>query len=128
MQANKNNYIRLLNAKFKLGGRSEKELDCWGCVKLLYSYEGVALPNLITPSTRVGIDMMMQERIASDWEPCEDESMALVHIQVPKVFSHVGMSYGDGTFVHMWQGSKVVELQRIKDWDHRIKGFYRFVG
>ena len=128
MKVRKDNYVNYLSAQFKLGGRSDKEMDCYGLLIKLYALEGVTLPNYVTPSNRITIDELMRNKLKSVWEPCEDEAGALVHIQVPRVFSHVGMSYGDGTFVHMWEGSKVVELQNIDQWSNRIKGLYRFVG
>jgi len=128
MKVNKENYINYMTANFKLGGRSDTEMDCYGLVQKLYALEGVSLPDYVTPRTRAQITELMSSKLKSVWERCEDEEGALVHIQVPRVFSHVGMSYGDGTFVHMWEGSKVLEIQRIDQWVQRIKGFYRFVG
>ena len=130
MHVKKQNYIKYLDHTFKLGGRGfNKELDCWGLIVNLYRDEGVSVRDCVTPSSRVVIDIMMQKKLNEEWQLINnDEPGAIVHISVPKVFSHVGMSYGDGSFVHMWQGSNSVELQNISDWQHRIKGYYRFAG
>ena len=129
MNINRQNYMRFMGkTTFKLGGRTMEHLDCYGLVMALYAMEGIELPEVKTPDTNIGINIIMDQKIDRHWAACEDEPGALVHVQVPKVFSHVGMSLGSGQFVHIWPGSNSVEVQSTLEWEHRIKGFYRFVG
>lgn len=128
MHISTNNYLKFITAKFELGGRRPEKMDCYGLVMALYALEGINLPDVATPDSMVVIDEVMSQTIESKWQECDDEPGALVHIKVPGVFSHVGMSFGNGLFVHIWEGSGSVEVQSIEDWKHRIKGFYRFVG
>ena len=139
----------LIGKPFAYGGRGPEEFDCFGVIKELLRRDGIAVPDYDTADAQATIEALFSREQRLYWRPCEAEEGswyidlerngslarhhytkgAVVLFRILGLGSHVGYVTGPNTFVHTWEGARLgVLTERIDDWEHRIIGFYRYVG
>lgn len=123
------NYIDLVGKPFKYGGRSLEDggFDCYGVVVEMGRRTGQAFPQRQF-SESLAINHALMANQMDEWERCDQQAGAIALIRLKKITCHVGFLLNDFQFIHAWEGSNGVVVERIEDWIKRIEGFYRYVG
>lgn len=111
---------------FEYGGRGPDKFDCYGLIKEILSFEGIQIPDYASPSEGAKIIALFQEGIAL-WEECGLQKGAVLVFRVPGNL-HVGYYLGGNRFIHTWEGSHGVVIERLSDWKRRLQGAYKYVG
>lgn len=117
----------LIGVPFAYGGRGPDRFDCYGLLRHLYRADGIELPDYLSPSDgpRIAALMMGELRL---WERLEKPlAGAALLIRVPRGM-HCGYYLGNDEFVHTWEASGGVLIERGSIWQNRIMGYYRYVG
>ena len=121
-------YADLIGRPFEIGGRGPDVYDCSGLAMEVARRNGVRLP----AKTSISSIEKMAEVIArekSDYEECKCEPLCGVafHIMGPDA-THIGVVLEDGLhFIHTMKKA-AVSIQRLSEWQHRIDGFFKYVG
>lgn len=122
-------YADLIGKPFEYGGRGPETYDCYGLVSELLWRIGQQAPDYHSPTGLKEIAEAMHNATPL-WTPCEPGTGALVAIRIPtradSRVSHVGMLLPHGRFIHTWERSGGVTVERLDDWKLRIRGFYRY--
>jgi cell wall-associated NlpC family hydrolase len=120
-------YSEYIGIPFKYGGRTRKELDCYGLVMLLYKeIHGISLPDVISPSYLQEIASLIDSEKLK-WEPCELEVGAVIIFSIKGYGAHVAYYIGDDKMIHTWEATSGVTIERLGiSWSHRILGVYRW--
>lgn len=120
-------YADLIGKPFKRGGRGPEHFDCYGLVKLLIEREtGRVVPDYITPedSARTHALMLCTERL---WTRLPGPKPGcMVVFRLGREFCHVGYVVSHTLFIHAWEKTGGVTVERLADWDRRIEGFYEY--
>jgi cell wall-associated NlpC family hydrolase len=120
-------YSKYIGIPFKYGGRDYNELDCYGLVMLLYKeLQGIELPDFNSPSFLSEIhDLIALEK--QKWTPCELEVGAVLLFSIKGYGSHVAYYIGDDSFIHTWEATNGVTIERLGiSWAHRLLGCYKW--
>ena len=122
-------YADLIGKPFKYGGRclADGGLDCYGVVVEMGRRAGLELPTRQF-SDDLAVNHALMATQMDEWEPCEQQPGAIALIKILKVPCHVGFVLDEYRFIHAWEGSNGVVVERIEEWQKRIEGFYRYVG
>lgn len=118
-------YSKYIGIPFKYGGRTYKELDCYGLVMLLYKdLHGIEIPDVISPTFLKAIESLVSEE-KQKWQPSELVEGAVIIFSIRGYGAHVGYYIGEDKFIHCWEGTNGVTIERISfSWKHRILGVY----
>jgi cell wall-associated NlpC family hydrolase len=117
----------LIGTPFAYGGRGPDQFDCYGLVKHLYERRGARLPDYRSPSDQNRIGALMAGALTL-WEPCDRVPGAVVVFRIMGRVSHCGIVVDDDRFIHTWEGSGGVCIERLSEWEKRVHGFVRYVG
>lgn len=123
------NYIDLLGTPFKYGGRALTDggLDCYGVVVEMGRRTGQAFP-VRQFSENLAVNHALMASQLDEWVECDRQPGAVALIRLKKIPCHVGFLIDEYQFLHAWEGTGGVVVERIEDWQKRIEGFYRYVG
>jgi len=109
---------------YRLGGRDETGLDCWGLVRLYYLRErGIDLPLLpgIASQDILGISREIYKEKNGPWREVETpREGTVVGMSLRHIIHHVGLwtEADGGKVVHCWEGGSVIaepiRLLRLK--------------
>ncbi len=117
----------LIGVPFAYGGRGPESYDCYGLLMHLFKQDqGVDLPDYKSPSDGARISAIFTSELRL-WERCELKEGAAVLFRVPGNI-HVGYCLGKDRFIHTWDRSNGVVIERLGDWKKRLMGVYRYVG
>jgi cell wall-associated NlpC family hydrolase len=118
-------YRDLIGKPFRWGARGPDAFDCYGLVREIYRRHGIKVPNYTSPTEGPAIIAAMLSG-AEMWRetPCAPGTVALMKIPMSM---HVGFVLDDFRFIHAWEVSGGVCVERLSDWSHRIVRFYQFV-
>ena len=118
----------LIGTPFVIGGRPDNNLgglDCYGLVQEVQSRLGHQLPDRGFSERQNAIALMMQIQM-NEWEACEREPGAVFLFRIRKLAAHVGVMVSRTQFIHTWEKSGGVCIERISEWEKRIVGVYRY--
>lgn len=123
------NYVDLIGTPFKYGGRSLEDggLDCYGVVVEMGRRNGQSFP-VRQFSENLQINHALMSCQMSEWEKCEPAPGTVALIRLKKIVCHVGYLIDDFQFVHAWEGTNGVVVEKLEEWRNRIEGYYRYVG
>jgi cell wall-associated NlpC family hydrolase len=123
-------YKDLIGIPFEYGGRSlaDNKLDCYGLVKVMSERNGIMLPERSVSEDHNLIHALMASQM-NVWKllPGPKEG-AVVLFRVKKRPCHVAYMLNEFEFIHTWEDSGGVVIERLSNWDRRIEGFYEYVG
>ena len=119
----------LIGKPFQLGGRGPDSFDCYGLVREAYYREhGVLIPDYRSPSDQGRIAALMANQLVL-WERTECAPGAVILFRVLGYGSHVGFIRPDNRFMHTWEASGGVVIERLDaSWERRSLGCYRYIG
>lgn len=117
----------LIGIPFKYGARGPEAYDCYGLVKhLLLTEQGIQAPDYIGYSEHKSIIAAFHSAFPF-WEQYPLKPGVILLFRVPGAF-HVGYALDHYTFIHTWEQSGGVCIERISDWRDKLKGCYKYVG
>lgn len=120
------NYVDLLGARFAFGGRGPKYFDCYGLAMEVEKRVGVTIPDVYSPSEVELIHRQVNSAkpIFEQIEGPEPYCLALFQIH-PQFVTHVGVVLEDcKRFIHIMQ-RRFVTVERLNDWQEKVRGYYR---
>lgn len=118
-------YEDYIGIPFAYGGRTKEQLDCYGLVMLLYKdIHGITLPDFDSPTNMKDIHTLVAgER--PKWETGNLEVGSILLFSVMGYGSHVGYYIGNDKFIHTWEATSGVTIERLGiSWKHRLIGIY----
>lgn len=119
-------YAELIGIPFKYYARGPEEYDCFGLLMMLYErFRGIKLPDYGSAEGVEKIALLMAHGL-QDWTPVEAKEGVAVMFRVNGLGAHVGYCIGDGKFIHTWEQSAGVVIERLDTWKPRIIGFYDY--
>lgn len=119
-------YAELIGVPFEYGGRGPEKYDCYGLLKKLFKDDDQNIPDYLSPTDGARITALMLGELHL-WKECAPKSgRALLF----KLFGnmHVGYCLGNGRFIHTWEQSGGVVIERMSDWEVKLIGCYEYVG
>lgn len=123
-------YDDLIGFPFRYGGRSlaDGALDCYGLVKVMSERNGIKLPERSVSEDHALIHALMAGQM-NEWKRLPGPRPgAVVQFKVMGRACHVGYMVNDFEFIHTWEQSNGVVIERLEEWERRIEGFYEYVG
>ncbi|MCY1355599.1 hypothetical protein D9M69_420290 [compost metagenome] len=121
------NFSGLIGLPWEYDGKGEPGgYDCYGLLQEIHRRQGVVIPDFRRPSDRNQIAAVMSTNL-SPWQRCQCQAGASVLIRLARTL-HVGYMVDDFRFIHVWEQSGGVVIERIEQWQPKILGFYRYVG
>ena len=117
---------RYIGKPFKYGGRGPDCYDCYGLVLELLKEDGVIVPDYYSPNTGPEIVAMVHNKI-EEWKQCATTPGSVLVFRLPG-YLHVGYFLGENYFIHAWEGSSGVVVERLDFWRRRLLGAYRYAG
>lgn len=119
-------YADLIGKTFEYGGRGPDKYDCYGLVKEMMERDGKVAPDYKSPSEAPAIVAMILHK-RKFWQECECKPGAVAVIKLHKNL-HVGYILPHGKFIHTWERSGGVTVERLREWQHRVMACYEFTG
>jgi cell wall-associated NlpC family hydrolase len=122
-------YDDLIGVPFAWNGRGPDAFDCYGLVMHLFRTEqGVTLPDFgeSRPTTQAETALLMQNSLPRWTRLDGPERGCVVYMRIHGAGSHVGYVIDPRRFIHVWQDSGGVCIERLGDWQRRVVGYYRF--
>ena len=123
-------YADLIGIPFKLGGRGPDCFDCFDCYGLvrflIERHTGRVIPDYETPEDAGRVQALMAvERLF--WHPLPAAVPgSVVLFRLGREACHVGYVLSHGLFIHAWEKSSGVTVERLALWERRIEGFYEY--
>lgn len=121
-------YEDLLGIPFEFYARGPQSYDCYGFLMRVYKdFNGVQIPDYGSNHEVEKIALLFAHGI-QEWVEVEPKEGVAVLMRVSGYGAHVGYCVGDGLFMHTWEQSAGVVIERLDTWKHRIMGFYDYAG
>lgn len=123
-------YADLIGFPFRYGGRKLEDgfLDCYGLVVVMSERMGKKLPERSVSEDHRLVHALMMSQM-NVWERVPEPSEGVVVLfKVNRVACHVGVMINEFEFIHTWEDSGGVVVERLSNWERRIEGFYEYVG
>lgn len=114
----------LIGVPFKYGGRGPDSFDCYGLVKHLLERDGVVLPDYVSPHRGPEIAALMHGNIHL-WSRCELKPGCVLAFRLPAHW-HCAYYLGDDQFIHTWEQSGGVCIERLGTWKRLLMGCYEY--
>jgi len=122
-------YDDLIGIPFVYGGRAatkEQGLDCYGVIEEMYlRAHGVQIPEQLSASNKAHIAVMMGVH-KSKWSRTQERVGSVVLFNLYGLSCHVGFVISGNLFIHTWEKSGGVCVERLDKWAKRIEGYYRY--
>lgn len=117
----------LVGIPFERGGRGPASFDCYGlCRYIIERDSGIAVPDYGAPADQGAIQALMVGS-AFFWKRLEQPKVgSIVMFKTGRFISHVGIVKTDYRFIHTWEQSGGVVIERLEHWKNRIVGFYEY--
>jgi cell wall-associated NlpC family hydrolase len=118
----------LIGTPFAIGGRGPDAFDCYGLVREIYRREkNSVIPEYVTYNSQGENQALIATFAQNDWAKTERKPGVAVVFWIGRFASHIGYVLADGQrFIHAWESSGGVTIERLSDWEHRIAGFYDY--
>ena len=113
---------------FEYGARGDDKYDCFGLVRELYNkYHGILVKDIKSSSDAKEIALMMSGDLIN-WKEVDKRIGSVVLFKIKGIVGHVGFVVSNDSFIHTWEKSGGVAIERIAAWEKRIIGYYEYVG
>lgn len=120
-------YADLVGIPFRYGARGPEAFDCYGLIMEMAKRSGQVLPDFGSAEDQGLIAAMMGTSLPQ-WREVEPQAGAIVLIRIGRHASHVAFQLDEFKMIHAWGQSSGVSVIKIQEWQHRIVGFYKYVG
>lgn len=117
----------LIGTPFKIGGRGPDFYDCYGLVMEMAKRNGQTLPD-VASNTNQAINAAAMGAHLPMWRQVQKAPQTVVLFRIGRLASHVGYMINQDQMIHAWDQSNGVSIVNIDTWQHRIVGFYEYVG
>lgn len=106
--------------------------SCYGLLWEAYRRFGIDIPkiNISVTACKEATEQEIMEHAVKYWVPVEELEVPcalLIQSTHPDYADHIGCYIGEGKMIHVTV-NRNVEIAKIRDWKHKIKGYYRYVG
>lgn len=116
-----------IGVPFKYGGRGPDFYDCYGLVMTLLEEDGKQVPDYRSPSEAPEIIAMFESAIPT-WNQLPHPLVGSVLVFRVMGNLHCGYYIGADRFVHAWEGSNGVCVERLSLWYRRLVGAYEYIA
>lgn len=123
-------YADLIGFPFRYGGRKLEDgfLDCYGLVVVMSERAGRKLPERSVSEDHRLVHALMMSQM-NVWERASGPAEGrVVLFKINRVACHVGYLINEFEFIHTWEDSGGVVVERLSNWERKIEGFYEYVG
>lgn len=128
-------YLDLIGGSYEKAGRGSPGWDCYGLLIELHRRDEQIIPDYASPEDKDAIALLMQRekrKWLEHWSADRDEPLDtriikpghVLLISIKGVPFHVGQCVARGKFIHVWERSGGVLVERIDLWKRRIVGVY----
>ncbi|WP_162136978.1 C40 family peptidase [Magnetospirillum molischianum] len=117
----------MIGIAFRYGGRGPEDYDCWGLLMELCRRDNKVIPDFRSTSNIAKIARIMATN-RHQWRQIELRPGCGLWFRVRGFASHVGYYLGNDKFVHTWEESGGVVVERLSQWEHRLIGAFEYVG
>ena len=124
-------FDKYIGLPYQEKGRDFSGVDCWGLARLFYKNEfQIDLPSF-SDEYELSDSEHIQELIAQykeGWEKVDTPARgSLILFRVNGTESHVGISIGEGKFIHAREGmDSVIDSLESARWKKRIVGYFKY--
>ena len=129
-------YNSLTGVPFVKGARGPQAYDCYGLLSECHLRDGRNIPDYRSPSDQTAIaKLMLQEKSKwrEIWRRGDSEFRHslispgnTILFSILGLPSHVGYALSTREFLHTWEKSGGVTVERISYWKNRIYGIYNY--
>ena len=130
-------YADLIGKPFAWGGRTPSGYDCFGLVLEMFKRTGRNPPDWRSPSdiaAAAGAGVVMGELSQHQWMRCDRAAETMILFNMPinlngrrvLAATHCGFMLSNSEFIHSWEDTGGVTVERTADWERRIAGFYTY--
>jgi cell wall-associated NlpC family hydrolase len=119
-------WVDLIGVPFQYGGRGPEIFDCYGLVIEMYRRRGRWLPDYRSPSDQAEIAALMGCASIGFRLRLEPTPSSIVMLRVSGLACHVGYMLDEERFLHTWERSGGVVVERLENWRRRVTGFYDY--
>lgn len=132
-------YADLIGKPFAWRGRGPASFDCYGLVREMLIRTGTPMPEQDTPPEREAVGAAVATAVALEfalgrWHPVDAQPGAMVLFNMPVVIAgkrrlattHCGFMVSASEFIHAWEQTGGVTVERMHDWERRVAGFYKY--
>lgn len=121
-------FADLIGVPFQYEGRGPDTYDCYGLVmECCRRTHGVEIPDVKSPHQIEEIAAVLAGQLPS-WREVEAKPGVVAVFRVKGYGAHVGFLLGRDRFLHTWERSGGVCIERLSHWKNRVFGFYEYVG
>jgi cell wall-associated NlpC family hydrolase len=120
------NLSDLIGVPFEYGGRGPDKFDCYGLVLHLLKQDGIEAHDLKSPNVGKEIVAMVHSELKL-WQECAIREGAVLLFRVPGNL-HVGYCLHGDKFIHTWEQSGGVTIEKLSIWKKRLVGVYEYIG
>ena len=121
------NYADLIGIPFAWGGRGPDSFDCYGLVRHIHAQHGIDIPDYTSPSDGPRIAALIAGNLHL-WREVSAPKEGVVLLFRVAGYLHVGYHIGGDRFIHTWEHSGGVVIERVSDWTNRVIGYYEYAG
>ena len=118
-------YEDLIGKEFAYGGRGPDQYDCYGLLREMFRRAGKEVPDYKSPSVGAEIIAMILDK-KNEWEEVEPGPGTAMLMRL-RGNAHVGFRLPYGLFIHTWERSGGVCVERVRDWEARIVAHYDYL-
>jgi cell wall-associated NlpC family hydrolase len=119
-------WVDLIGKPFRWGARGPDAFDCYGLVVEMNRRAGHAVPPYVSPTDSQDIARLITGEAITRWMPCKPRPGALITFRIGRHVSHVGYLLPRERFIHCWERTGGVTVERLDEWERRIAGYYEF--
>jgi cell wall-associated NlpC family hydrolase len=117
----------LIGVPFKRGGRGPDCFDCFGLIRFLIERDtGLKVPDYTTPDDSARVHALMISARMFWRELPGPKPGCVVGFRIGREVCHVGYVISNELFIHAWEPSGGVTIERLAQWQRRIEGFYEY--
>jgi cell wall-associated NlpC family hydrolase len=120
----------LIGIPFERAGRGPDTYDCYGLVMELLRRDGVEnVPEYNRAPRHPRQVAGVIDEVRPDWSQCEKRPGCVILFRIKGYGAHVGYLLADGRrFVHTWEESGGVMIEKLDTWKNLVLGFYELKG
>lgn len=115
----------LVGVPYAHAGRGPDSYDCYGLLIEIYRRQGITLKDYRCPKEQQQMAANMMLGVSNDWETVPRQIGSSAWIRIGRFPSHCAYVISDLFMIHSWEQSCGVMIERIRDWEPRILGYYK---